>query len=212
MTCRLSTGDINTVKKGGSGERRATVPADSTRCAQVSGSNSQAGVSSAILDPMRQQACEQRERQSGAVANSGLSVPNLDYLSFGSDSGPIPSYPPPGTTQPSKALMTDEFAGLLSSPALQEPLDGFFSSSDLIGPYMTPPSSTAHFDWGTDPWTMPADMNNQMASQSLQSSTEEEVTSGEEQSSSEMNSEHRGMAMSSGDGLGLEALDVDFSA
>ncbi|KAL8852493.1 MAG: hypothetical protein Q9221_002617 [Calogaya cf. arnoldii] len=208
MTCRFSTGNINTIKKGGSGERRATVPVGSMRFAQVAGSNAQLDVSSALLGPMRHQASE---RQAGAVANNGLSVPNLDYLSF-SDSDPIPSYPPTGTTQPSKPLLTDEFAGLLNSPALQEPLDGFFSSSDLIGPYMTPPPSTANFDWGTDSWTMPADMNNAVASQSVQSSTEEEVTSGEEQSSSEMNNEHQGIAMANGDGLGLEALDVDFGA
>lgn len=211
-TCRFSTGNINTVKKGGSDERRATAAAGSTRCSQVARSNRQVGVSSAISDPIRPAGCEQSATQSGAVANSGSAVPNLDYLSFSNDSEPIPSYPQAGTPYPPKEVMTDEFAGLLSSPALQCPLDGLFASYDALGPYMTPSPSTANFDWGTDSWTMPAEMNSQVSSQGVPSSADEELTSGGEQSSSEMNSENRGIAMSGGDGFGLEALDVDFAA
>ncbi|KAI4241355.1 MAG: hypothetical protein L6R42_011291, partial [Xanthoria sp. 1 TBL-2021] len=208
-TYRFSTGNINTVKKGGSGERRATAPAGSTAVAR---SNRQAGVSSTISDAIRPAGCEQTATQCGAVANSGFAVPNLDYLSFSNDSEPIPSCPQAGISHPPKELMTDEFVGLLSSPGLQGPLDGLFSSCDALGPYMSPPPLTANFDWGTDSWTMPADMNSQVSSQSGPSLAEEELTSGGEQSSSDMNSEHQGNAMPSGDGFGLEALDVDFAA
>lgn len=207
---RFSTGNVNTVPKRGSGERKATAPGGSNQCSQVARSNSVAGVSSAVSDPIGPAGREQSGSQSGAVANRGLGVPNLDYLSFSNDSEATASYPPTDNTHGPKGLMTDEFAGLLNGPALQGPLDGLFSSSDLLGPYMTPPPSTGNFDWGRDPWTMPADMNSQVASQSVPSSTEEEMTSGEEQASSDRSSEYRAIAMPSGERIGLEALDVDF--
>ncbi len=209
-TGRFSTGNVNTVPKRGGGERKATAPGGSNQCSQVARSNSVAGVSSAVSDPIGPAAREQSASQSGAVANRGLGVPNLDYLSFSNDSEATASYPPNSNTDGPKGLMTDEFAGLLNGPALQGPLDGLFSSSDLLGPYMTPPPSTGNFDWGRDPWTMPADMNSQVASQSVPSSTEEEMTSGEEQASSDRSSEYRAIAMPSGERIGLEALDVDF--
>lgn len=209
-TGRFSTGNINTVPKRGSGERKATAPGGSNQCSQAARSNNVAGVSSAVSDPIGSTRREQSASQSGAVANRGLGVPNLDYFSFSNDSEATPSYPRTGNTDGPKGLMTDEFAGLLNGPALQGPMDGLFSSSDLLGPYMTPPPSTANFDWGTDPWTMPADMNRQLASQSVPSYTEEEMTSGEEQASSDRSNEHRVVAMPSGERIGLEALDVDF--
>ncbi|KAI4098777.1 MAG: hypothetical protein LQ339_006277 [Xanthoria mediterranea] len=207
---RFSTGNVNRVQQRGSGERKATAPGGSNQCSQVARSNSVAGVSSAVSDPIGPAGREQSASQSGAVANRELGVPNLDYLSFSNDSEATASYTQTGNTYGPKGLLTDEFAGLLNGPALQGPLDGLFSSSDLLGPYMTPPPSTGNFDWGKDSWTMPADMNSQVASQSVPSSTEEAMTSGEEQASSDRSSEHRVIAMPSGERIGLEALDVDF--
>lgn len=179
MTSRFSTGDINTVKRAGSGERRATVPAMSTDSSQVGRSKSQNRGSSAIFGPIPPQAYEASGENDAASGCNGFHVPNLDYLSFGNDNDPIPTYPNVSSTNSSKEFLTDEFAGLLNSPVLQEPFDSLFSSSDLLGPYMTPPPSTANFEWGADGWRMPADLNIPMAGQSVGSLTEEEVTSGE---------------------------------
>ncbi|KAL8669196.1 MAG: hypothetical protein Q9168_006208 [Polycauliona sp. 1 TL-2023] len=213
MTCRFSAGSISTVKKEPkSGERRATAPTGSSGNSQVARSNVQVGMSSVLSNPTRPAGYEQSVTPNGAVPNRGLSIPNLDYLSFSNDADPTPSYPNIGMTHAPKTAMTDEFAGLLNGAPLQEPFDSLFSSSDLLGPYMTPPPSTGNFDWGTDAWTMPADMNGPVASQSGPSSGEEETTSGEEQSLSDVHGEHRGIAMSNGGGFSLEALDVDFGA
>ncbi|KAL8992338.1 MAG: hypothetical protein Q9169_007177 [Polycauliona sp. 2 TL-2023] len=213
MTCRFSTGNIHTVKKETNGARRSTAPAGNSESSQDARSTSRADMSSVISNPIRPAAVSQQSMNTtGTAANRALSIPNLDYLSFSNDSNPTPSYPNMSTVHPPKASVTDDFAGLFNVTALQEPFDGLFSSSDLLGPYMTPPPSTANFDWGTDSWTMPADMNGQVASQSGPSSGEEEMTSGEERSlSSDTHSEQqRGIAMPSSDGFGLDGLDVDF--
>ncbi|KAL8915048.1 MAG: hypothetical protein Q9171_000488 [Xanthocarpia ochracea] len=211
-TYRFPPGNTASVKKEASGERRATAPAGSTNYPQLNRTSSQASGSSAISDPVRPQRCEQGATESGSVANSGLSVPNLDYLSFSNDSDPRPSYSIVGTTHSSRELIADEFAGLLNSSALQEPPEGVFPPTDLLGPHMSPAPSTANFDWGTDLWTMPADMNSQVASQSVRSFTEEDVTSGEELSISDKSSEYRAIAVPCADRFGLEAFGVDFGA
>ncbi|KAL8688758.1 MAG: hypothetical protein Q9224_004805, partial [Gallowayella concinna] len=163
MTSRFSTGNMDTVKKEKGGERRATAPATSTYAPPAVRSNSQTSLSSAISDTNWPQHYEQTSKHDTPTANHGYTVPNLDYLSFGNENEPTPSYPNPTDTHPSKQTMTNESVGLLNSPSLQEPFDSLFSSSDLLGPYMTPPPSTANFDWRTDAWTMPANTNKQEA-------------------------------------------------
>ncbi|KAL8781980.1 MAG: hypothetical protein Q9213_005764 [Squamulea squamosa] len=215
LTSRFSTGNINNaVKKEASGDRRATSPIVRSSSLHVARNNSQNGVSCAISDPMRQQGYEQGGKRSAAVANRVLDVPNLDYLSFGNDCEPTPSYPNAGMRHSSKAMFTDEFAGFLNSPVLQEPLESLWSSSDMLGRYMNPPAPTANFDWGMDAWTMPADMNSQMAPQSVPSSTDEELTSGEDLSIGDSNRECGGIAMpiSSGEGYPVDALNVGFGS
>ena len=106
----------------------------------------------------------------------------------------------------------DEFAGLVNSPTWRGPLDSLFASSDPLGPFISAPAAMPKFDWGRDSWTMPADMNGQVASQSVPSSSEEEMTSGEEQSSGGVQSEQLGIAMPDGDGYGMDALGIDFGA
>ncbi|KAL8769636.1 MAG: hypothetical protein Q9209_004433 [Squamulea sp. 1 TL-2023] len=214
LASRFSTGNINAVKKEASGERRATTPIVSRSLLQDARSNSQKSVSSAISDSIRQRGYEQGAERSGPVANHGLDIPNLDYLSFGNDCDPLPIYPNAGMTHAGKEVFSDEFTGLLHNPGLQQPLDSLFSSSDMLGPYMTPPASTGNFDWGTDAWTMPADINSQTAAQSVPSSTDEELTSGEEVSISDLSKECRGIAMpmTIGEGFPEDALNGGFGS
>ncbi|KAL8858248.1 MAG: hypothetical protein Q9178_005260 [Gyalolechia marmorata] len=211
-TYRFPPGNTTSVKKEASGERRATAPAGSTNYPPLNRTSSQASGSSAISDPVRPRRYEQGATESGSVANSAPSVPNLDYLSFSNDSDPRPKYSIAGTTHSSREFIADEFAELLNSSALQEPAEGVFPPTDLLGPHMSPALSTANFDWGTDIWTMPADMNSQVASQSVQSLTEEDVTSSEDLSISDKSSEYRAIAVPCADGFGLEAFGVDFGA
>ncbi|KAL8799399.1 MAG: hypothetical protein Q9182_005917 [Xanthomendoza sp. 2 TL-2023] len=212
MASRFATGNVLTVKKEDGGERMVTAPDRSNYALQLARSNSQTSLSSANSDPIRSRQYEQAAKHNTPPANGGLNAPNLDYLSFGNDKVPTPSYPDPSGSHISKDIMMDEIVGLFNSPSLREPFDSLFSSSDLLGSYMTPPPSTAKSDWGTDAWTMPPDLNDQVAGPSMPSFTEEEVTSGEELSIDELSSEYRGIAMPNTDGFGLEALDVDFGA
>ncbi|KAL8811870.1 MAG: hypothetical protein Q9200_001458 [Gallowayella weberi] len=212
MTSRSATGNVATVKKENDGDRMATAPDGSTYALQLARSNSQNSLSSANSDPIRPRQYEQTAKYNAPPANSGLNAPNLDYLSFGNDDEPTPSYPNPSGSHSSQEILADEFSGLLNSPSLREPFDSLFLSSDMLGSYMTPPPSTANFDWGKDAWMMPADKNDQVAGPSAPSFTEEEVASVEELGTDDLSSEYRGMAMPNTDGFGLEALNVDIGA
>ncbi|KAL8869246.1 MAG: hypothetical protein Q9198_007938, partial [Flavoplaca austrocitrina] len=212
ITCRFSTGNIHTVKKGGNSGRRATAPTENLGSPQIVRSNGLVNGSSGILHPTQPPGLEQTPIGSSATANSGFAIPNLDYLSFNSESVPIGSSPNTGTAHPVKASIMDEFAGLVNSPTWRGPLDSLFASYDPLGPIMSAPAATPKFDWGRDSWTMPADMDGEVASQSIPSSSEEEMTSGEEQSSGDVQSEHLGMTMPNGDGYGMDSLGIDFGA
>ncbi|KAL8893665.1 MAG: hypothetical protein Q9192_005044 [Flavoplaca navasiana] len=211
MTCRFPTGNIHTVQKGGSG-RRATAPTEKLGNSRNVRSNGLVDGSSGMSHPTQPPELEQTPTGSSALANSGFAIPNLDYLSFNSEPVPIGSYPNTGTAHSAKASIMDEFAGLVNSPTWRGPLDSLFASSDPLGPCMSAPATTPKFDWGRDSWTMPADMNGQVASQSVPSSSEEEMTSGEEQSSGDVQSEHLGMVLPNGDGYGMDPLGIDFGA
>lgn len=205
MASRFSTGNINTVKQEGRIERRATATTSIAKSSQLARSNTQPCISPRIPKLMQPQPHDQDTNSTYGI--SALDVPNLDYLSFGDDGGPTPSYPSTGGGKVTKGLNTDEFRGYLTSPPLSTPFDGFLTSADALGPFMAQSPST--FDWRSDLWTLPTAMSSQPAAQSVLSFTEEELTSGEEWSVHE-GSEYRGITMPNTDGLGLEALEGNF--
>lgn len=211
MTSRFSTSNISTVKKESQLEGRATAPTSSARDNQFARSDSQLSVPPTdSSEPIRLQSHEQGPKRTSSIAASMLDVPNLDYLSFGDDGGPTPSYPNTGGGNATKGLNTDQATECLTSPSLTIPFDDFIASTDALGPCIAESPSTAQFDWGADLWTLPADVNSQAAAQSVLSFTEEELTSGEEWSIHDGSSEQRGIVMPDTDGFGLEAFDERF--
>ncbi|KAL8995883.1 MAG: hypothetical protein Q9188_006702 [Gyalolechia gomerana] len=211
MTSRFSTSNISTVKEESQVEGRATAPTSSARDNQFARSDSQLSVPPTnSSEPIRLQSHEQGPKRNSSIAASMLDVPNLDYLSFGDDGGPTPSYPNTGGGNATKGLNTDQATEFLTSPSLSIPFDDFIASTDALGPCIAESPSTAQFDWGADLWTLPADVNSQAAARSVLSFTEEELTSGEEWSIHDGGSEQRGMVMPDTDGFGLEACDERF--
>ncbi|KAL8712723.1 MAG: hypothetical protein Q9225_006892 [Loekoesia sp. 1 TL-2023] len=202
MASRFSTGNINAVKQEGNTERRATATTSSAKSSELARSNTQPSVAPTTSTLIEPQPHDQDSKSRYQI--SALDVPNLDYLSFGDDGGPTPSYPSTGGGEATKGPNTDGFRGCFTSPPLSAPFDSFFASADALGPCMVQSPST--FDWRSDLWTLPTAMSSQPAAQSVLSYTEEELTSGEEWSIHE-GSEYRGITIPNTDGFGLEALE-----
>ncbi|KAL8686683.1 MAG: hypothetical protein Q9218_006939 [Villophora microphyllina] len=207
MTARNSTGNMDTVKKEAGVDRRATAPTVSARSADTARSNVRHSLASATSISRDPQQYEQKVLGRLPLAASSFDALNLDYLSFGNDTGPTPSYPNTHGRQPAKEVSSDDLTRFLSSQPLQAPFDSLFPSADVFAPYITPSPSTAHLDWGSDAWTMLPETSNQAAAQSVRSLTDEEITSGEEFSIGDLGSEHRGAVMPNTDGFELEAFD-----
>ncbi|KAL8737405.1 MAG: hypothetical protein Q9181_001712 [Wetmoreana brouardii] len=210
MKARNSTGNMSNVKKEGSGERRATAPAASTKSSGFGRSSPRAVVESTTYQTAPLHPYEQNVQANVPSAASSFDALNLDYLSFGHDTSPTPSYPNAGGGQAAKEVNTEDVTRLVSSVPLQASFDDLFSSTDVLAPYITPSPSMTHVDWGPDAWTLLADPSNQGATQSVRSSTDEEITSGEELSIGDVGSEYRGITVPSAVDFGLEALDVEF--
>lgn len=207
VASRFST---SAVKKEDHIERRDTAPTRGAKAGRFARSDTQLNVRPAIAQPNGLPPDDQSKRQSISVAASMLDVPNLDYLSFGDDGDPTPSYPNINTEDPSKRLNFAQSTDCLTSPSLSVPFHNGFASTDGLGGCIAQSPSTGQFDWGADIWTLPADMSSQPAAQSVLSFTEEELTSGEEWSIHDSNSEYRGIAMPNNDGFGLERFDEYF--
>ncbi|KAL8931336.1 MAG: hypothetical protein Q9211_007039 [Gyalolechia sp. 1 TL-2023] len=207
MASRFSTGDISTVKKECHIERRATEPTISATASEFARGDSPFSVSPASSEPIPLPADDPGKNLNLPIAAGMLDVPNLDYLSFGDDGGPTPSYPNTGGGIATKGLGTDPAPECLSSPSLSVPFDSLFASTDALGPCIAQSPSTGPLDWGADLWTLPADADNQPVAQSVLSFTEEELTSGEEWSIHDGGSEFRDLTMPSTDGFGLETFD-----
>lgn len=204
VASRFSTSCVSTIKKEDHVERRAAAPLKASRFAH---SDTQLSAAPAISSPNGLQPDNKDRRQSLTNAASMLDVPNLDYLSFGDDGSPTPSYPNTGTGDSIKGINVAQPTGFLTSSSLSVPFDNGFASTDDLGGCITHSPSTGQFDWGAELWNLPADMSSQPAAQSVLSFTEEELTSGEEWSIHDSSSEYRGIAMPSHDGFGLEAFD-----
>ncbi|KAI4126382.1 MAG: hypothetical protein LQ338_003778 [Usnochroma carphineum] len=212
MAARFSTDNIKTLKEEGNGERTATAPAATAKPSPIASNSCQLIAPAATAQPVRPQQPEQHQNQQPPLTTSTLDVPNLDYLSFGDNSGPTTSLPNAGGGNATKGLDVDEFTGSLTDTPLPVLFDGFFNSSEALGPYVTSSSSPSHLDWGPDVWNVPADVASQPAAQSVLSFTESELTSCEEWSIHDGAGEYRGITLPNTDHFGHEALDVNFRA
>ncbi|KAL8707422.1 MAG: hypothetical protein Q9220_007541 [cf. Caloplaca sp. 1 TL-2023] len=209
IASRFSTGNIRAVKAENNADRRATSPTFESKSVFLN-SDHRNSVSSTISDPLQAQGSKQYAADFIPAASSTVDLPNLDYLSFGNDTNPTPTYPDVGGIPPFKEVNADEFTKLLGSPPLDVPFDNWFGPLDVHNQCITPSASMNHLDWGPGSWPVCADISNQATAQSNQSFTEEELTSGEELSIGDMNNEDRGTTMPHADGFGLEGFDLDF--
>ncbi|KAL8959326.1 MAG: hypothetical protein Q9193_003793 [Seirophora villosa] len=191
VAARFSTGSIASVKRETKGESSATTSTSSARPLQHS---RQFGVSSVTSEPSLPQDLSLDLHQ--PLSTNSLDIPNLDYLSFGDDSGPTPSLPNTSGGDASKGFSMDEFTGCDLTSSLSSPLDNFFTSSDALSLFATPSPSATHLDWGSDLWAMPPDPGAQPAAGSVLSFTESDVTSGEEWSVADVASEFPGITPS----------------
>ncbi|KAI4251252.1 MAG: hypothetical protein LQ352_004963 [Teloschistes flavicans] len=211
MSARKSTGNIDIIKRGADSDRRATVHAVGAGPADIAPSSVSHTVASATSTSPDPPHYEQRLEEPLPSTTSSFDALNLDYLSFGNDPGPSPSYASSHSRQPAKEVSTEDLTGFLSRPPFQAPFDSLFPSTDMFASYMRPPSPTTQLDWASDAWTVLPEAGKQAAAQSVRSLTDEDVTSGEEFSIGDVGSECRGTAVPNPDTFELEAFDVDHS-
>ncbi|KAL8754865.1 MAG: hypothetical protein Q9184_004984 [Pyrenodesmia sp. 2 TL-2023] len=210
MAARSSTGNIATYKQASNIERRATAPATST--GSIYGlQNNQPSISSAteLHRPLHH---EHDVNLNLPRSTSAVDVPNLDYLSFDDDTGPIPSPPNTDMESATKGLNMDEFADCLTSPPSFASFDSIFTGAEPSGPCFTSSPPATHQDWGLDLWTLTADVNTQTAAQSVLSFTESELGSAEDWATYDGANEYRGITTPHTDGFGLEMLHAGFAA
>ena len=110
----------------------------------------------------------------------GLDLPNLDYLDFNTEQTPHSSQASSNSTD---NLRT-------SYDTNQAPSDTLFSSHDTF-PSVLSPLPAEKVDWTSDLWKLPTDMPPVL--HSALSFSEEELTSGEELSSCDMNGTFNGI-------------------
>ncbi|KAL8647523.1 MAG: hypothetical protein Q9210_005507 [Variospora velana] len=194
---RFSTSNLNLVKKETKRERSSTASTSSARPSQPPRHSSRFSITSVTSEPILPQHLNFQSHHHQRLSTNTLDVPNLDYLSFGDDSGPTPSLPNASGGNATKAFNTDDFTGCDLTSLLQSsvPLDNFFTPSDALGSFVTPSPSTTHLDCGSELWGLPPDTAVQPAASSVLSFTESEPTSGEEWGVPDAASEFPGISM-----------------
>ncbi|KAL9018370.1 MAG: hypothetical protein Q9185_004339 [Variospora sp. 1 TL-2023] len=202
ITARFSTGSLDLVKKETKGEGSSTASTSSARPSQSPHHSSRCSVTSVTSEPILPQHLSfqpnhHHHNDHHRLSTNTLDFPNLDYLSFGDDSGLTPSLPNASGGSATKALHTGDFTDCdLSSPLQSSvPLDNFFTPSDALGSFVSPSPLTTHLDWGSELWGLPPDTAVQPAASSVLSFTESELTSCEEWSVPDAASEFPGISM-----------------
>ena len=140
-----------------------------------------------------------------------LEQPNLEFLSFNHDLMTYSNVTPMASGTQFKDFDPESLAGYLGPHQQQGPTyeNLFHSPPEVVSTYISPSPSSATYDWSSDVWRMPSDLNTQPGSaQSVLSFSEEEVTSGEELSSCDAGGDYRGILMPHVDGYGrLEGFE-----
>lgn len=175
-------------------------------------SESQNSISSVVSEPAGQLGYSNTGNNITSTCQIGpLEQPNLDFVSFNHDLIPYTNLTPLASGTQFKEFDAEGIAGYLGSHQQQGPsYDNLFHSpSEVVSTYISPSPSSVTYDWSSDVWTRPSDLNTQPASaQSVLSFSEEEVTSGEELSSCDAGGDYRGILMPHVDGYGrLEGFE-----
>lgn len=132
-----------------------------------------------------------------------LDQPRLDFLPFNQGLMPYPNLTPMTSGTQFKEFEPESIAGYVGPHRQQgRTYDNLFHSpTEVVSTYISPSPSSATYEWPSDVWTMPSELNTQPASaQSVLSFSEEEVTSGEELSSCDAGGDYRGILMPHVDG------------
>ena len=160
-------------------------------------SDSQNSVSSVVSDPAIQYGYAQAINQRASPCQIGQAdTSNFDYLSFSNDSH-SGSYTSSAMSihQPTK-LNIERLTGYATAQHSQLPCDSHFPSTEMLSTYVSSSPSSAGYEWSSDVWTLPSDLNHNSApAQSVLSFSEDEVTSGEEPSNCKIGPSFRGIIM-----------------
>lgn len=175
-------------------------------------SESQNSISSVVSEPTGQFGYSNTVNNTTSPCQiAPLEQPNLDFLSFTHELMPYSNLTPMASGTQFKEFDPDSIAGYLGPHQQQGPTyeNIFHSPPEVVSTYISPSPSSATYDWSSDIWTMPSDLNTQPASaRSVLSFSEEEVTSGEELSSCDAGGDYRGILMPHVDGYGrLEGFE-----
>lgn len=121
--------------------------------------------------------------------------PNIDMLSIHQDLMPYSNVTPITVGSQFKDFGPERLAGYLATQQTQGPYENLFHSPpEIVSTYISPSPSSVTYDWSSDLWAMPSDLNAHPASaQSVLSFSEEEVTSAEDLSSCDPGGEYRGI-------------------
>ena len=122
--------------------------------------------------------------------------PSTDVLSINQDLMSYSNITPIATGSHIKDFGPDRLAGYLATQQTQGPPyeNLFHSPPEVVSTYISPSPSSVTYDWSSDFWAMPSDLNAPPASaQSVLSLSEEEVTSTEDLSSCDPGREYRGI-------------------
>ena len=178
--CSLSK--IPLVKKESNGGRRFTAPTLPTPLlSKYDRTRSQNSVLSVASEPLHQSS------RRGLVHAASLSdvseplvLPNLDYLDFSNEPATGSCVTSPTIVKSPVNMTGIEMYDFKADLHHQQSLDIVYPAPDVFS-YLSDSSSASNaFDWCSDAWAMPTDMNDQIAQSSF---SEEELTSGEELSS-----------------------------
>ena len=176
---RSASSSSSQVKKEVSSGRRFTAPTLPTPL--LPGHNrksSQNSIRSVASEPFNKRSLAHGVPLCGP--SEPLDLPNLDYLDFGNEPATASYDTSPSIVQSPATMIEMEKCGFKTDDAHQQPLDMMYPKTDVFSYIADSPSTSNTFDWCSDVWTMPTDMNNQTAQSNF---SEEELTSGEEMSS-----------------------------
>jgi hypothetical protein len=163
--------------------RRSTVP-DLT-APQYTRAGSQISISSVQSEPTI--------RRTSTISSPPQSLPsgehlNLDYLSFGEDLSPVPSYPPPPVaSKPTPSPDWDRLLGYVDTNQNFTECENNYLTPDFFTPSLELPPGDAVQDCSAEMWNMSDNNNgvqNTEQARSVLSFSEESLTSNSEQQSS----------------------------
>lgn len=162
-------------------------------------SDSQHSISSIVLDPVMQHRYSEAINQNASPGQIGqLDPPNLDYLSFDDDSYAASFISPTIPVNQSGKLSTEQLAGYVAAQNSQFPYNSQLHLTEMLPANNSSSPLSACYEWPSDIWALSSGVSSNPApTHSILSFSEEEATSGEEQSNRERGRNLEGVIMPS---------------